>query len=173
MQISDYLKCLACVLLALAFGVNAGVAAGKNYSGKYSLQAKKHVSDNKIESTIEVVQNQDSLEITRVDQGIRTTNRYPLNCGDGDYISSGGVRGKCKAQLKDKYLVLESVAAARPQPNALPMRVHTKERWQLSADAKTLTVKSDVDFPDAPSGVSAVVGESASGTQKYARTESQ
>jgi len=173
MQIFDYLKCLACVLLALAFGVNAGVAAGKNYSGKYSLQVQRHASGNNAGSTIEVVQNEDSIDVTRVEQGTRTSNRYPLNGGDGDYTSSGGVRGKCKAQLKDKYLVLESVVAATPEPNAPPMRVHTKERWQLSADAKTLTVKSDMDFPDAPSRVSAVVGESASGTQKYARTESQ
>ena len=50
------------------------------------------------------------------------------------------------------------------------MRIHTEERWQLSADSKILTVKSEVDFPDAPRDVSAVVGEYASGTQKYTRT---
>ncbi len=46
-----------------------------------------------------------------------------------------------------QYLVLESVVAARPQPNGLFARIHTKERWQLSSDSKTLTVKSDVIFP--------------------------
>jgi hypothetical protein len=28
--------------------------------------------------------------------------------------------------------------------------VHTKERWQLSSDAKTLIIKSEVDFPGFP-----------------------
>jgi hypothetical protein len=148
------------------------MAADKaNYSGKYLLQGRKTVSGNKIDSAIEVVQSDESIEITRVEQGSRTTNRYPLNGSEGDYTSPGGVAGKCKAQLKDKYLVLESVVTTRPQPNAPPVRIHTKERWQLSSDSKTLTVKSDVDFPDAPRDVSSVVGESVSGTQKYTRAE--
>jgi hypothetical protein len=40
-----------------------------------------------------------------------------------------------------------------------PVRIHTKERWQLLSDSKTLTVKSDVDFPDAPGMPSSVVAE--------------
>ncbi len=158
--------------MAVVWSANTGRAADKaDYSGKYSIQPRKAASGNETDSTLVVVQSADSIEVTRVEQGKRTINRYPANGSEGDYTSPGGVAGKCKAQLKDKYLVLESVVAARPQPNVPPMRVHTKERWHLSADSKTLTVKSDVDFPDAPPDVSAVVGEYASGTQKYTRTE--
>lgn len=172
MQSFESWRCFGIVVLALACGVNVGLAADRtSYSGKYLLQETKHGSGNKGDSTIEVVQTEDSIEITEVEQSARTTNRYPSNGSDGDYITSTGARGKCRAQITDKYLLLESVVATKPQPNAAPMRVHTKERWQLSKDAKVLTIKLDVDFPDAPSAVSTVVGESVSGTRKYLRIE--
>ena len=56
----------------------------------------------------------------------------------------------------------------RPQPTAT-VRMHTKERWQLSTDGKSLTIKSDVDFPDFPAGISATVAGDTSGTRKYTR----
>jgi hypothetical protein len=71
--------------------------------------------------------------------------------------------------LKGKNLIVESVVLTHPQPTAA-VRMHTKERWQLSGDAKTLIIKSDVDFPDFPAGVSAVVAGDTS-TTKYTRTE--
>jgi hypothetical protein len=158
--------------LVVASSANCVQVADKtNYSGKYSLQVQKPTSGIKIDSTIEVVQNEDSVEITRSEQGRRTTNRYPLNGSEGNYTSPGGVPGKCKAALKGKYLVLESVVMARPQPSASPVRMHTKERWQLSADSKILTIKSDEDFPDFPGDISAISGAYGSGTEKYARTE--
>jgi hypothetical protein len=171
-QISNLVACAACVGFLVACSGTPGMAADKaNYSGKYSLQERKTASGNKIDSTIEVVQSDDHIEITRMEQGRRMTNRYPLNGSEGAYTSPGGLAGKCKAQLKDKYLVLESEVTSKPSPNAPPVRIHTKERWQLSSDSKTLTVKSQVDFPDAPRDVSSVVGESVSGTQKYTRVE--
>ena len=77
--------------------------------------------------------------------------------------------GKCKAQLKPKYVILESVVLTRPPQAASALRMHTKVKWQLSADAKTLTIKSDVDFPDFPSDISASVAGTTSGTVKYKR----
>jgi hypothetical protein len=169
---SKFVACSAWIALLVVWSANAGLAADKlNYSGKYSMQARKTASGSEADSTLDVVQNADNIEITTMEQGKRTTNRYPLNGTDGDYTSSGGVAGKCKAQLKDKFLVLESVVAVRPQPNAPPIRIHTKERWQLSANSKILTVKSEMDFPDAPRDVSTVVGEYISGTRKYTRIE--
>jgi len=171
-QVSNVLTCVASVGFMVAWSVSTGLAADRvNYSGKYSLQGQKIASGSKIDSTLEVIQSEDSIEVTRMEQGSKTTNRYPLNSSEGDYKSRGGSPGKCKAQLKDKYLVLECVVTARPQPNGPPVRIHTKERWQLSSDSKTLTVKSEEDFPDAPKDVSSVLGESVSGTEKYTRVE--
>jgi hypothetical protein len=171
-QISSFVVCVACIGLAVTGLANTGLAADKvNYSGKYSPQVRKTASGSETDLTFEVIQNEDSIEITKAGQSWRTTNRYPLDGSEGDYTSSGGVRGKCKAQVKGKYLVLESLVVSRPSPSGPPVRIHTKERWQLSADSKTLTIKSDVDFPDAPGDVSAIVGAYGSGTQKYTRTE--
>ena len=161
-----------CVGFVVAGSVNIGLAAeGVNYSGKYLAQEKKTAPGGKIDPTLGVVQTEDSIEITRMEYGSKTTNKCPLNGSDGDYRSPSGVPGKCKAKLKDKYLMLEFVVTTRPQPNGPPVRIRTKERWQLSSDSKTLTIKSDVDFPDAARDVSSIVGESASGTQKYTRAE--
>ncbi len=85
-------------------------------------------------------------------------------------MSPGGVSGKCKAQVKGKYLILESVVVAQPQPRTA-VRMHTKERWRLSTDANTLTIKSDSDFPDFSPNISAAVAESTSGTTIYTRIE--
>jgi hypothetical protein len=164
---------VACAGLVIAWSAKTGLAADKvNYSGKYSAERLKTTSGGETDSTLEVVQNEDSIEVTRAELGKRTTSRCPFNGSEGDYTSPGGVSGKCKAQLKAKYLILESVVVARPQPTAPPVHMHTKERWQLSADAKTLTIRSDVDFPDFPSDISAAVAGTTSGTTKYTRTES-
>lgn len=167
-QISKLKAWVVCAGFVIACSCAFGASPAKaNYSGKYSLQGQN--KGDRTGSIIEVIQSDDSIEITTVDQDQRTTNRYPLNGSEGPYTSPSGLVGTCKAQLKDKYLVLESMVRSRPQPNTPAVRVHTKERWQLSSDSKTLTVKSDVDFPDVPYEVSSVVGESVSGTQKYTR----
>jgi hypothetical protein len=56
--------------------------------------------------------------------------------------------------------------------------VHVRSRWQLSADNKTLTIKTDIDFPNlAPNmrlGLSPYSPQLAPyepGTTKYARIE--
>lgn len=122
------------------------------------------------DSVLEVVQSESAIEITRVESGKRTTSRCPFSGAVGDYTSPGGLGGTCKAQLKGKNLIVESVVLTHPQPTAR-VRIHTKDRWQLSGDTKTLTIKSDVDFPDFPAGVSAAVAGDTSTTTKYTRTE--
>ena len=164
-QALSFVTMMAGVGMIIAGIPRTGHAADKvNYSGKYSSERPKNTSTD---SKLEVVQNEDSIEITRVELGKRTTSRCPFNGSEGDYTSPTGVSGKCKAQLKGKKLIIDSVVAARPQPTGT-VRMHTKEQWQLSTDGKTLTIKLDVDFPDFPAVISASV---ASTTTKYTRTE--
>src|SRR2546429_8891586 len=93
-QISNLVVCVVCIGFLVACSGTPGMAADKaNYSGKYSLQGRKTASGNKIDSTIEVIQSDDHIEITRVEQGSRTTNRYPLNGSEGAYTSPGGLAG--------------------------------------------------------------------------------
>lgn len=165
-------RALTSVALVTFIGVAPIALAGDkpNFSGKYIVQRSKSTTTSSTDSTLEVSQNENNIEITRVQLGKRTTSRCPFDGSEGDYTSPGGVSGKCKAQLKGKNLVVESIIVAQPQPSA-KVRMHTKERWQLSSDEKVLTIKSDVDFPDFPAGVSAAVAGDTSATEKYTRVE--
>jgi hypothetical protein len=157
---------LSLLLLSLcAFSADA-----PNFTGKYAAQAK-NVSAN--DQTLEVVQTADGVEVTQTYKGKRVTNHYPLGAGDAEYKSPGGAMGKCKAQLKGKQLFLESIVTTRPRAQGPLMRVHEKQRWQLSSDFETLTIQTDVDFPDVRSDVSALVGAGVSGREKYARVKDQ
>jgi hypothetical protein len=160
---------VVCAALMIAVMPGRTYASDKlNFSGKYVIDQAKKSSEGEHASLLEIDQNDDSIEITRVELGKKTVSHCPLNGSDGDYTNPGGVPGKCKVQLKPKYLILESIILTRPQQ--VPVRIHTKEKWQLSADAKTLTIKSEVDFPDVPPDVSAIIaGNYANGTVKYKR----
>ena len=164
---------VVCAALVMTLMPERTSASDKlNFSGKYVVDQAKKSSEGENDSILEVIQNDDSVEITRVELGKKTVSHCPVNGSDGDYTSPGGVSGKCKVQVKPKYLILESVVLTRPQQTASPLRMHTKEKWQLSADAKTLTIKSDVDFPDVPADISAMVADRyASGTVKYKRID--
>lgn len=163
---------LAC--LVFAWPGNTLLAADSiSFSGKYSAERSKGASGASTDSTLEVTQSEDKIEITRVEQGKSTTSNCPFNGTAGTYATPGGISGTCKAQLKGKNLIIESVVVTHPQAAAGPVRVRTKERWQLSADLKALTIKSDVDFPDFPSDISAAVAGSTSATAHYTRAESQ
>jgi hypothetical protein len=161
---------VTCVALLIMLVPGQTSATDKvDFSGKYVPESRKNTSDN--DATLEVIQSDESIDITRVALGKRTISHCPLNGSDGDYTSSGGVPGKCKAQLKSKYVTIESVVLSRPQQaSSTTLRMRTREKWQLSADAKTLTIKSAVDFPDLSSDISAAVASIASGTMKYKRT---
>lgn len=158
---------LVAVLLGLAGGA---VAADTDYSGKYVAEQSKKAQNGPAESTLQVLQKENAIEVTLIQSAKRTMSRCPLDGSEGGYTSPGGVLGKCKAQLKGKTLIIESVVITHPQPTA-NVRVHTKEHWQLSRDGKTLTVRSDVDFPDFPPGISAAVSGDTSGTSRWTRVE--
>lgn len=78
--------------------------------------------------------------------GKQITNKFPLHGTESIYISSGGIQGKCKGQIKGKSLTLESVVTAS-------VTLHTKERWELSQDLKKLTIRTDVENPQLPISV--------------------
>ncbi|HET9409769.1 MAG TPA: hypothetical protein VFO39_21210 [Candidatus Sulfotelmatobacter sp.] len=162
-----------CVVFLAAFVVQHGFAAEKvNFSGKYRAEHSKSALAEEVDSSLEVAQSEDAVDIKKAAGGMNSTSHCPFNGSEGDYISLRGISGKCKAQLKGKNLVIESVVLTRPQPASAPVRMRTKERWQLSADAKVLVIKSDADFPDFPPEISSAVAGSTSGTTKYVRVGS-
>ncbi len=63
-QISNLVVCVFCIGFLVACSGTPGMAADKaKYSGKYSLQGRKTASGNKIDSTIEVIQSDDHIQI--------------------------------------------------------------------------------------------------------------
>jgi hypothetical protein len=132
---------------------SASLAVDKlDYSGSYTLTGAKgsFKYDKATVWTLKVVQSAAAIEVTRVMDGKLHFNKFPLDGTEGVYNSSGGIPGKCKAQFKGKSLFLDSFVTTRPQPNGPAVQLHTRERWELSADSKILTIRSDVDFPGMP-----------------------
>ncbi len=56
----------------------------------------------------------------------------------------------CKGQFKKNYLFLESVVTVRQGAGAPATQLHTTQRWELSADLKTLSIHVDVNSPQSP-----------------------
>ncbi|HEV2469153.1 MAG TPA: hypothetical protein VGS78_08160 [Candidatus Sulfotelmatobacter sp.] len=164
---------LAAALLAITFSVSVKqtVAADTtDFSGKYVINQTKKAQNGSAQSTLQVLQNENAIEVTLAQSGKSTTSHCPFGGSEGDYTSPGGVLGKCKAEVKGKTLILDSVVVTHPRQNS-NVRVHAKERWQLSRDGKTLTIKTDIDFPDFPFGISAAVSGDTPTTTKYTRVD--
>jgi hypothetical protein len=160
---------IATVALFTTATPRVGLAASnQNFTGKYLHPGEKDRSDLDPAVTLDVVQSEEAVEITRVDSVGKTSNRYLLNGAEEDCISPGGVSAKCKAQLKGKSLILEIVVASRNQESGALIRIRTVEQWQLSGDSKTLTIKLHVDFPDNHSINASSEGQSPE-SDKYIR----
>ena len=123
-----------------------------DFSGSYSLTPSKKSGNTSKESlkTLTVVQSENSIGITEVEDGRTNTYQYPLDGREGVYVSPGGVKGTCKGQLKKNYLVLDSLVTTRLQNNGPAVQIHTKQKWELSPDLKTLKIHVDVDSPQSP-----------------------
>jgi hypothetical protein len=123
--------------------------------------------------SLRVVQTESAVEVTRIYGDKSLTNRFPLDGSDGDYTTETGVHGKCRAQLKDDTLVLESLVASRPNANTPSVRFDTIEKWRLSFDTKTLTIKTEIESPDMPADVMAAAFPNNPRTEKYQRFDAQ
>ncbi len=132
---------------------------GQEFSGSYTAQPSK--SGPKSNIRLIVVQDAEAIEFTRTVDGRSTKNRCPFS-GSGIYTSEGGVQGTCTTKLKGNSVIVDSVV------NTSTVRLHTRERWQLSKDLKILTISSQSDSPDMP-GISAALGDTLSFTAKYTR----
>lgn len=138
--------------LALCAAATICAADRTNFSGSYTLTPRKEPrkSEQETVKTLTVVQTESSIEVTEVEGGRSSTYHYPLSGQDGIYITPTGLRGTCKAKLKKNDLILESFVTTRPDPNGPPVQIHTKQKWELSADLKTLRIHVEVDSPQSP-----------------------
>jgi hypothetical protein len=154
-------------VLAFCLATVAWAATKPDFSGSYAAPQKK--SHKAITVSLRVVQTESAVEVTRIYGDKSVTNKFPLDGSEGDYMTDTGVRGKCRAQLKDNTLVLESLVASRLNANTPSLRFDTIEKWQLSADGKTLTIKTEIKCPDMPADVVAAAIPNNPQTEKYQR----
>jgi len=141
------------LLAALLVVASTIIAADRpDFSGSYTLTGSKGALKLKKGTfwTLRVVQSESAIEVTRVMDGNQNTNKFRLDGSEEAYNSPGGQTGTCKALFKGKYLILDTFVTTHPQQNGPAVQVHTRERWELSLDSKTLTIRSDVDFPLSP-----------------------
>jgi hypothetical protein len=102
-------------------------------------------------SYLRVTQSERILEATFNEAGERRTCTYFLDSSPSQNLTEGGVPSKDTAQLKGMALLIESVAQVRDTV------LHTKQKWQLSRDSKTLTIHWSVGGTSL--GITTEVGE--------------
>ena len=144
---------LASLVCSLATPPLGAAAGSVDFSGSYTLTGSKGAFKGKGASwTIRVAQTETTIEVLKTMDGKEDLNTFQLDGSEGVFTSSGGQKGISKAQLKGKMLILETFITTRPLPNGPAVQIHTRERWELSSDSKTLTIRSDVDFPNSGLG---------------------
>ena len=159
------------VVFGICLTTIAWAATTPDFSGDYAAQQKK--GDEATTASLRVVQTESAVEVTRVYGDKSVTNRFPLGGSVGDYTTETGVRGKCRAHLKNGILVLESLVASRANANAPYLRFGTVEEWRLSADTKTLMIKTEIKCPDMPTDVMAAAFPNNPRTEKYHRLDAK
>lgn len=132
---------LCCLLL---FASTAVAQENPNFSGTYALTALKgdHTAKTLPKNIMKVTQNGETLEIVEsFDDGKTLTRKYALNGGESKNLTSGGVPTTDKAEIKGKTLIIRSSCH-------LPtgVTVHETEKWDLSADSKTLKIHHQTQF---------------------------
>ena len=158
-------------IFVICLATIAWAATKADFSGNYAAPQKK--GDKAITASLRVVQTDSAVQVTRLYADKSITNSFPLDGSEGDYTTETGVRGKCRAQLKNDTLVLESLVASRPDANTPPLRFDTIEEWRLSADTKTLTIKTEIKCPDMPADVMAAAFPNNPRAEKYQRLDAR
>jgi hypothetical protein len=156
-------------VLIIFLATIAWAATKPDFSGNYAPQKK---SDKAIIASLRVSQTDSTIQVTRVSGGKSVTNSFPLD-GEGDYTTETGVRGKCRAQLKGDTLVLESSVASPPKANTPSLRFETIEEWRLSADTRTLTIKTEIKCPDMSADVMTAAFPNNPQTERYQRLDAR
>jgi hypothetical protein len=132
---------LCCLLL---FAIISLAQETANFSGTYALTALKgeHTAKTLPKNIMKVTQNGSSIEVVEsFDDGKGLTRKYALDGGESKNLTSGGVPTTDKAEIKGKTLVIHS-------SYRLPtgVTVHETEKWDLSADSKTIKIRQQTQF---------------------------
>ncbi len=135
-------------ILMIASCIDA--AEKPDFGGTYIQKAGKDASRNAVapSTSLSVLQTQSAIEIIRITDGKQEEkNTFPLDGTKGAYISPGGSKGACMGRIRGDTLTLDMYVTSRPFADGPEVTIHMRERWKLSSDSKTLTIRSEVDSP--------------------------
>jgi hypothetical protein len=91
---------------------------------------------------LKVIQHANSMEVVETfDDGKTVTTKYFLDGRESENRTSGSVLTTDKAEAKDRTLVIRS---SYRLANGVPVR--ETQKWQLSADTKTLKIRRQTQF---------------------------
>ena len=143
------LRLFLTALLLLAAGIAA--AERTDFSGSYTLTKTKGADFQPQKNTVwtlDVVQSVSTVQVTKVRNGRKFVNTFSLDGTEGVYNDPSGITGTCKGHFRGRYPYLDSLVIVRHK-GGLTIKGHTIERWELSADLRTLTIQTDVETSDA------------------------
>jgi hypothetical protein len=118
--------------------------ATTDFSGTFALasQQGKHAAKTLPKILLRVVQRGASLEIVdSLNDGKPRTRNYFLDGRKSSHTTSGGIPTVDKVEAKGRSFVIRT--SYRLPSGSL---VRETERWELSSDSKTLTIRSQIQF---------------------------
>jgi hypothetical protein len=139
-----------------------------DFSGSYTLKSVKGEDnpDNDETWTLQVTQTATEITIVTTLNGHPSTEVFPLNGSEAKCRNADGDGAKCMSAWSRKTLTLETVYIAHPTENSPDVEMHSRERLELSADRKRLTIRTDQKAPHYP-----YLRISPPTTETYIRTE--
>jgi hypothetical protein len=132
---------LCCLFLSV---ITALAQENPNFSGTYALTALKgeHTAKTLPKTTMKVTQSGGRIEIVEsFDDGKTLTRKYALDGSESKNLTSGGVPTTDRAEIKGKTLVIRSSYRLLTGDT-----VHETEKWELSADSKTIKIRHQMQF---------------------------
>jgi hypothetical protein len=140
-------------VLVLSLSLTMANAAGTtDFSGSYTLIPAKNPSKlvKAVTEILTVVQTTSAIVVTRTTDGTPYTNTFPLDGREGIYFTENQTRGTCNGHLKGNHLFLDASVTTRPLKDGPLVTLHTKERWELSSNLKTLKIYVEIENPELP-----------------------
>jgi len=140
------------VVVALLYAASGMLAQNvPNFSGNFSLVPDNPKKPSVVE-TLAIEQTATSIQITKTVDGKTEVEKYMLDGSTNESKTITGVSQTGFVKWHGSELWIETIAT--PSINGRIMRLHTKERWQLSKDSDTIKVRMETDAPDMPAEVS-------------------
>jgi hypothetical protein len=160
--------CGVCLALgALGVAASAMTAGLVDFSGNYKSQTKR--GETAEVETLHVAQDATSIEIDRALEGETRTEKYSLDGTEAAVTNADGLAGMGHVRFMDGVMVVETLFAGKVDADMPVQKIHTVERWRLSADRRVLKIGAKTDFPGMSRKLSSVIDANSQTT--YVRVE--